>query len=132
MNNYKILVFALVFGLFTTSIFAQVKSEENETKPCFQEKAEKQEAINKAETNPFRINRIIFSGNTFTSDRKLRKKMAFEQGDIFEEKLFEKSLVNLSKSKYIFPIDIENVKISINRVDGTIDMTFCVEERRKK
>lgn len=119
----------LVIGISSTITFAQNDSDDNENNPCFQNKEEKLTIIGEAETETHHFGKIYFSGNLTTRDIKLRKRLAFFEGDIFTRKRLETNINNLSKSKYISPLNLKNVKVEIRTADKRVDVVFCVKEK---
>lgn len=132
MANFKILGFILLFGFVSFSTFAQEATNYPvETKPCYQDKNEKMQLIEQAESRPLRVRRIEMSGNTTTRDRILRDRMVLKEGDIFRQSLLMRTIRNISKIKTIKPIRLEDVGIRLDRRDGSVDFVFCVVEKEK-
>lgn len=130
MKKFSLISFVLLFVLATFSTFAQTENEEK--KPCSQDKAEKLQLIKEAKSNQYRIRRIEMVGNNTTRHRVFVKRMAFVEGDLFTEELLEKTIKNLSKLKVIYPIGLENVEVHLDNQTKDVDLVFCVVEKKKK
>src|SRR3989449_8594934 len=57
------------------------------------------------EGKQFTLRRLEFTGNTFTRDNVLRREVLINEGDIYNQTLFEYSITRLNQLGYFNPID---------------------------
>ncbi len=78
------------------------------------------------------FNRVIITGNNKTNEHVIRRELWTRPGDLFSKSSFERSLRELAQSnnydaeKLMSP---EGYKITPNERDGTVDVTYNVEEK---
>ena len=84
------------------------------------------------EGKQFFVRRIDFSGNTTTRDKVIRRELMIDEGDIFNTRLWEMSLLRLNQLGY-FEVLKENEAADIKRdtKTNTVDITLKVKERGK-
>ncbi len=84
------------------------------------------------EGKQFFVRRIDFSGNTTTRDKVIRRELLIDEGDIFNTRLWELSLLRLNQLGY-FEVLKENEAADIKRdtKTDTVDITLKVKERGK-
>ncbi|MEO8028957.1 MAG: outer membrane protein assembly factor BamA, partial [Bryobacteraceae bacterium] len=84
------------------------------------------------EGKQFFVRRIDFSGNTTTRDKVIRRELLIDEGDIFNSKLWELSVLRLNQLGY-FEVLKENEAADIKRDTrtSTVDLTLKVKERGK-
>jgi len=84
------------------------------------------------EGKQFFVRRIDFSGNTTTRDRVIRRELLVDEGDIFNTRLWELSLLRLNQLGYFEALK-ENEAVDIKRDTNTdsVDLTLKVKERGK-
>jgi outer membrane protein insertion porin family len=84
------------------------------------------------EGKQFFIRRIEFSGNTTTRDKVIRRQLLLDEGDMFNSRLWELSLLRLNQLGYFQPLKKEDAAdIRPNRQLNTVDITLKVKERGK-
>jgi outer membrane protein insertion porin family len=84
------------------------------------------------EGKQFFVRRIEFSGNTTTRDKVIRREILLDEGDMFNSKLWEVSLLRLNQLGYFEPLKKEDAAdIRPNRQLNTVDITLKVKERGK-
>lgn len=84
------------------------------------------------EGKQFFVRRIEFSGNTTTRDKVIRREILLDEGDMFNSKLWELSLLRLNQLGYFEPLKKEDAAdIRPNRQLNTVDITLKVKERGK-
>lgn len=88
--------------------------------------------LNFDEGKQFFVRRIDFSGNTTTRDRVIRRQLLVDEGDIFNTRLWELSLLRLNQLGY-FEVLKEDQAADIKRdtKTDTVDITLKVKERGK-
>jgi len=82
--------------------------------------------INFKQSEKYYVNRINVIGNQFTLEEVIRNSLIVDEGDPFNNILFNKS-INSLKSKNIFKS--VNYEINNNEIDKTKDITIKVEEK---
>ena len=84
------------------------------------------------EGKQFFVRRIEFAGNTTTRDKVIRREILLDEGDMFNSKLWEVSLLRLNQLGYFEPLKKEDAAdIRPNRQLNTVDITLKVKERGK-
>ncbi|MCW5982850.1 MAG: outer membrane protein assembly factor BamA [Bryobacteraceae bacterium] len=84
------------------------------------------------EGKQFFVRRIDFSGNTTTRDKVIRRELLIDEGDMFNTRLWEVSLLRLNQLGY-FEVLKEEEAADIRRDTrtSTVDITLKVKERGK-
>ena len=84
------------------------------------------------EGKQFFVRRIDFAGNTTTRDKVIRREILLDEGDLFNSRLWEVSLLRLNQLGY-FEVLKENEAANITRdtKNNTVDITLKVKERGK-
>ncbi len=84
------------------------------------------------EGKQFFVRRIDFSGNTTTRDKVIRREVLLDEGDMFNTRLWELSVLRLNQLGY-FEVLKENEAADIKRnpQTNTVDITLKVKERGK-
>jgi outer membrane protein insertion porin family len=84
------------------------------------------------EGNQFFVRRIDFSGNTTTRDRVIRRELLIDEGQIFNNRLWELSILKLNQLGYFEPLKAEDAAdIKTDTRTNTVDITLKVRERGK-
>jgi outer membrane protein insertion porin family len=78
------------------------------------------------------VRRIEFSGNTTTRDKVIRREILLNEGDLFNNRLWEMSLLRLNQLGYFENIKPENADIKRDVRDGTVDILLKVKEKGKQ
>ena len=88
--------------------------------------------LNVDEGKQFFVRRIDFSGNTTTRDKVIRRELLLDEGDMFNTRLWEVSILRLNQLGY-FEVLKENEAADIKRdtKTNTVDITLKVKERGK-
>jgi outer membrane protein insertion porin family len=82
----------------------------------------------------FSVRRIEFSGNTTTRDKVIRREIALEEGQPYNSRLWELSLLRLNQLGYFEPLKPDDPNTTDRRLDeknGTVDLTLKVREKGK-
>lgn len=84
------------------------------------------------EGKQFFVRRIDFSGNTTTRDKVIRREILLDEGDIFNSRLWDLSILRLNQLGY-FEVLKENESYDLKRnpQTNTVDITLKVKERGK-
>ncbi len=84
------------------------------------------------EGKQFFVRRLDFSGNTTTRDKVIRREILLDEGDMFNTRLWELSLLRLNQLGYFEPLKKEDAAtINRNPQSNTVDITLKVKERGK-
>src|SRR5947209_4429063 len=82
------------------------------------------------EGKQFTLRRLEFLGNTYTRDNVLRREVAVNEGDIFDQTLWEFSVLKLNQLGFFNPIDKEkDAEFRADEETGNVDINLRVEER---
>jgi outer membrane protein insertion porin family len=84
------------------------------------------------EGKQFFIRRIDFSGNTTTRDKVIRREIMLDEGDMFNTRLWDVSVLRLNQLGYFEMLkEGEAADIKRNPQSNTVDITLKVKERGK-
>ncbi|HZQ24571.1 MAG TPA: outer membrane protein assembly factor BamA [Terriglobales bacterium] len=86
------------------------------------------------EGKQFYVRRIEFSGNTTTRDKVIRREIALEEGQVYNSRLWELSLLRLNQLGYfeqLKPDDPVTTDRHLDEKNGTVDLTLKVREKGK-
>jgi outer membrane protein insertion porin family len=84
------------------------------------------------EGKPFYVSRIEFSGNTVTRDKVIRRELQLEEGQVYNSRLWEFSLIRLNQLDYFDPLRVDqDSETHQNGDDGTVDLLLKVHEKGK-
>ncbi|HKW99479.1 MAG TPA: outer membrane protein assembly factor BamA [Bryobacteraceae bacterium] len=84
------------------------------------------------EGKQFFVRRIDFTGNTTTRDKVIRREILLDEGDIFNNRLWELSILRLNQLGYFEMLKAEDAAtIQRNTQTNTVDITLKVKERGK-
>jgi len=88
--------------------------------------------IEAEEGKPFYVRRIEFQGNTTTRDRVIRRELLVQEGQVFNSRLWEISVLRLNQLNYFDALKAEDdTERKLNEQDGTVDLTVKVKEKGK-
>src|SRR3984893_18358942 len=86
------------------------------------------------EGKQFYVRRIEFQGNTTTRDKVIRREIALEEGNIYDSRRWELSLLRLNQLGYFDQLKPDDPNITDRKLDeknGTVDLTLKVKEKGK-
>jgi outer membrane protein insertion porin family len=86
------------------------------------------------EGKQFYVRRIEFQGNTTTRDKVIRREIALEEGQIYNSRFWELSLMRLNQLGYfeqLKPDDPNTTERHLDEKAGTVDLTLKVKEKGK-
>ncbi len=86
------------------------------------------------EGKQFYVRRIEFNGNTTTRDKVIRREIALEEGQIYNSRYWELSLLRLNQLGYfdqLKPDDPNTTERHLDEKAGTVDLTLKVREKGK-
>jgi outer membrane protein insertion porin family len=88
--------------------------------------------INVDEGKQFYVRRIDFQGNTTTRDKVIRRELLLDEGDLFNSKMWEFSILRLNQLGYFETLKKEDAaQITRDPKTNTVDITLKVKERGK-
>jgi outer membrane protein insertion porin family len=84
------------------------------------------------EGRQFFVRRINFSGNDTTRDKVIRRELLLDEGDMFNTRLWDLSILRLNQLGYFEPLkEDEATDIRRDTRNGLVDLTLNVKERGK-
>ena len=86
------------------------------------------------EGKQFYVRRIEFQGNTTTRDKVIRREIALEEGNIYNSRLWELSLLRLNQLGYFDQLKPDDPNGTVKQLDeknGLVDLTLKVHEKGK-
>ncbi|MFZ1131227.1 MAG: outer membrane protein assembly factor BamA, partial [Terriglobales bacterium] len=86
------------------------------------------------EGKQFYVRRIEFQGNTTTRDKVIRREIALEEGQIYNSRYWELSLLRLNQLGYfdqLKPDDPNTTERHLDEKAGTVDLSLKVKEKGK-
>jgi outer membrane protein insertion porin family len=87
--------------------------------------------INVDEDRQFTVNRIVFSGNTTTRDKVIRREILVDEGQIFNSNSWDLSLLRLNQLGYFEEIKTEDAEVKPSATDPTVDINLKVKEKSR-
>lgn len=84
------------------------------------------------EGKSFSIRRIEFKGNTFTRDKVLRREVLLNEGDPYNQRYFDLSILRLNQLGYFNEIKDTDADIRTNQRDNTVDLDLRVQEKGRQ
>jgi outer membrane protein insertion porin family len=84
------------------------------------------------EGKQFYIRRIEFAGNTTTRDKVIRRELALDEGSLYNQKLWEFSVLRLNQLGYFEKLDPDkDTTITKDETKGSVDLQLKVREKQK-
>ena len=86
------------------------------------------------EGKQFYVRRIEFQGNTTTRDKVIRREIVLEEGQIYNQQLWELSIQLLNQLGFFDILKPDDPNVSerhLNEKEGTVDLTLKVKEKGK-
>jgi outer membrane protein insertion porin family len=86
------------------------------------------------EGKQFSVRRIEFTGNTTTRDKVIRREIVLEEGQVYNQRLWEISLQRLNQLGFFEQLKPDDPNVTERHLDekeGTVDLTLKVKERGK-
>jgi outer membrane protein insertion porin family len=80
----------------------------------------------------FFVRRIEFSGNTTTRDKVIRRQLLLDEGQVYNNRLWELSILRLNQLGYFDAIKPENAELKRNVKAATVDINLKVKEKGKQ
>ena len=83
------------------------------------------------EDKQFFVRRIEFAGNTTTRDKVIRRELLLNEGDMFNSRLWEVSILRLNQLGFFEQLKPEEADVRPNNRTGQVDISLKVKERGK-
>jgi len=88
--------------------------------------------IDVSEGKPYYVSRIEFSGNTVTRDKVIRRELLLEEGQVYNNRLWEMSILRLNQLNYFETLKAEeDSETRQNEQDGSVDLLLKLKEKGK-
>ncbi len=85
------------------------------------------------EQKQYYVRRIEFTGNTTTRDKVIRRELLIDEGQLFNKRAWEVSILRLNQLDYFEKIEADKaVEIKRNTKEGTVDLTLKLKEKGKQ
>lgn len=84
------------------------------------------------EGKQYTLRRLEFIGNTFTRDNVLRREVLLNEGDRYNQQLWDLSLLRLNQLGYFDQVKEEDATVNTNEREGQVDMTLKVQEKGRQ
>src|SRR5271156_3119833 len=85
------------------------------------------------EQKQYYVRRINFSGNTTTRDKVLRRELLIDEGQLFNKRYWDISILRLNQLNYFDKIEADKaVELQKNTKDGTVDINLKLKEKGKQ
>ena len=81
------------------------------------------------EDKQFFVRRIEFTGNTSTRDKVIRRELMLDEGDMYNTRLWEVSILRLNQLGFFEPLEPEQTEVRPNNRTGQVDIELKVKER---
>jgi outer membrane protein insertion porin family len=86
-----------------------------------------------SEEKQYYVRRIEFSGNTTTRDKVIRRQLLIDEGQLFNNRYWELSILRLNQLDYFDKIEADKaVEIKRNTKEGTVDLNLKLKEKGKQ
>jgi outer membrane protein insertion porin family len=85
------------------------------------------------EQKQYYVRRIEFVGNTTTRDKVIRRELLLDEGQLFNKRAWEISILRLNQLDYFDRIEADKaVEIKRNNKEGTVDLNLKLKEKGKQ
>ncbi len=85
------------------------------------------------EQKQYFVRRIDFTGNTTTRDKVIRRELLIDEGQLFNKRLWEVSILRLNQLDYFDRIEADKAaEIKRNQKEGTVDISLKLKEKGKQ
>jgi outer membrane protein insertion porin family len=88
--------------------------------------------FNIEEGKQYTLHRLEFIGNTFTRDNVLRREVLLNEGERYNEQLWDLSILRLNQLGYFDQVKKEDATINTNEKEGQVDLTLKVQEKGRQ
>jgi outer membrane protein insertion porin family len=85
------------------------------------------------EEKQYYVRRIDFSGNTTTRDKVIRRELLIDEGQLFNKRAWELSILRLNQLDYFDKIEADKAaELKRNTKEGTVDINLKLKEKGKQ
>ena len=85
------------------------------------------------EGKQYYVRRIDFSGNTTTRDKVIRRELLIDEGQLFNKRAWELSILRLNQLDYFDKLEADKAaEIKRNTKEGTVDLLLKLKEKGKQ
>lgn len=85
------------------------------------------------EQKQYSVRRIDFSGNTTTRDKVIRRELLIDEGQLFNKRAWEVSILRLNQLDYFNKIEADkDAELKRNTKEGTVDINLKLKEKGKQ
>ena len=85
------------------------------------------------EEKQYYVRRIDFSGNTTTRDKVIRRELLIDEGQLFNKRAWEISILRLNQLDYFDKIEADKAaELKRNTKEGTVDINLKLKEKGKQ
>ena len=84
------------------------------------------------EGKQYSLRRLEFIGNTFTRDTVLRREVLLNEGERYNEQLWDLSILRLNQLGYFEQVKKEDATVNTNEKEGQVDITVKVQEKGRQ
>jgi outer membrane protein insertion porin family len=85
------------------------------------------------EEKQYYVRRIDFSGNTTTRDKVIRRQLLIDEGQLFNKRAWELSILRLNQLDYFDKIEADKAaELKRNSKEGTVDINLKLKEKGKQ
>jgi outer membrane protein insertion porin family len=86
-----------------------------------------------SEEKQYYVRRIDFTGNTTTRDKVIRRELLIDEGQLFNKRAWEISILRLNQLDYFDRIEMDKAtEIKRNTKEGTVDLNVKLKEKGKQ
>jgi outer membrane protein insertion porin family len=80
----------------------------------------------------FVVRRIEFAGNTTTRDKVIRRELLLDEGQLYNNRMWEMSILRLNQLGFFDTIKPEDAQLTRNQKAGTVDIRLKLHEKQKQ
>ncbi len=84
------------------------------------------------EGKQYTLRRLEFIGNTFTRDNVIRREVLLNEGERYNEELWNYSLLRLNQLGYFEQVKEEDATVNTNEREGQVDITLKLQEKGRQ
>ena len=84
------------------------------------------------EGKQYSLRRLEFIGNSFTRDNVLRREVLINEGERYNQQLWDLSLLRLNQLGYFDQVKPEDATVNTNEREGQVDLTVKVQEKGRQ
>ena len=84
------------------------------------------------EGKQYTLHRLEFIGNTFTRDNVMRREVLLNEGERYNEQLWDLSILRLNQLGYFDQVKKEDATINTNEKEGQVDLILKVQEKGRQ